>query len=460
MGVPIIIICYNNYKYVKNTLNQILKINASYYNDIQILDNCSSCVNTINFLKNVNCKVIYNKENNGPWISKNNNSNIYNILPDKFILTDPDLEFNKNLPKNFIEILANLSERYNTNKIGFALDISDFDKMYKRVYFANKNIYNWEKQFWNNKINNNYYELYNAEIDTTFCLINKKNLNNNCIRIAGNFTAKHLPWYKNNNVINIYENYLTNIQTTKISTISKNIILYIKENFFKINKNDEFFFIEKNDNNNNLDFWVNTFTNWKNETFSIFDRFLNKNKIFIDIGGWIGTTCMYGSRKSKHVYSIEADKKSFENMNLNCKNNCENNYTLINNSIYNVDNIEIQFGKNKILTNSKMNDSTSHIYTDEETSNEFYTIKTITLQSIIDNNSINPNDISLIKVDIEGGEELILIDLYNIHKTYNIPLYVNFHYDLWKDKNLNKFDFLTEELKNNIINNPFISILF
>ena len=111
--------------------------------------------------------------------------------------------------------------------------------------------------------------------------------------------------------MNVYENYLTNIQTTTISTISKLVVPYIKNMFFKINKHDEFFLIEKKDNNN-LDFWVNTYSNWENETFEIFDRFLDKNKIFIDIGGWIGTTCMYGSRKSKHVYSVEADKKSFE----------------------------------------------------------------------------------------------------------------------------------------------------
>jgi GT2 family glycosyltransferase len=34
MDIPIIIISYNNYKYIKNTLNQILKINKEYYKSI------------------------------------------------------------------------------------------------------------------------------------------------------------------------------------------------------------------------------------------------------------------------------------------------------------------------------------------------------------------------------------------------------------------------------------------
>jgi hypothetical protein len=224
MDIPIIVICYNNYKYVKNTLEQILKINKEYYKNIQILNNKSTCLNTIDFLNTVDVKVIHNSSNNGPWINNDCNKNIYDILPDKFILTDPDLKFNENIPINFIEILSMLSDKYKINKIGFALDISDFDKMYKNTdYVGNKSIFEHEKIFWENPIYDNNYELYNSSIDTTFCLNNKK-YNSNChIRIAGNFTAKHLPWYINNEIYNIYDNYILNTKTTHISTI-KNLI--------------------------------------------------------------------------------------------------------------------------------------------------------------------------------------------------------------------------------------------
>ena len=146
---PILIICYNNYKYVENTINQIVKINNEYLEYIQILDNCSTCINTINYLKKVNCKVLYNNENKGPWVTSYNNKHIYDNLPDKFIITDPDLKFNENLPNNFIEILSFLSDKHKCHKIGFALDISDFDKMYQSSSYAfNKNIYEWEKEIY------------------------------------------------------------------------------------------------------------------------------------------------------------------------------------------------------------------------------------------------------------------------------------------------------------------------
>jgi FkbM family methyltransferase len=235
---------------------------------------------------------------------------------------------------------------------------------------------------------------------------------------------------------------------------------YINNNYLKINKNNKLFLIKNDVNNLNLPFWKNTYTHWENETFEIFDKYLSKDKIFIDIGGWIGTTAMYGSIKSKHVYSIEADNMSFNDMKTNMKANCANNYTLINKAIFNIDNMKIKFGKNMHLENSKMNDSTSQIYSDDEISSEYYLTETITLNSIIKEFEINVNDISLIKVDIDGGEENILDELYVLHIKCGVPLYVRLYYSLWRDKNLDRFSFLSQDIKNHIISNPFVSITF
>jgi FkbM family methyltransferase len=462
MDIPIIIICYNNYLYVKNTLEQILKINKEYYKNIQILNNKSTCLNTIIFLNNIDVRVINNFDNYGPWISPHNNNHIYECLPNKFILTDPDLKFNENIPSNFIEILSNLSDKYEANKIGFSLNISDSEKFYKdNKYFDSLSIYDWEKKFWKNKIDDDDYELYDANIDTTFCLINKDNISKNTnIRIAGDFTARHLPWYMENDIHNTYENYILNINTTIISTISKLIVSYTENKYLKIYKNNELFLIENDESNQNLSFWKNIYSQWENETFKIFDKYLSKDKVFIDIGGWIGTTAMYGSRKSKHVYSIEADNNSFNDMMINFTTNCTNNYTLINKAIFNINDIKIKFGKNIHLQNSKMNDSTSQIYSDDIITNSCYLVDTITIENIIETYQINVSEISLIKVDIEGGEENILNELFDVHVKYSIPLYVSFHYSWWKDKNLNRFSFLSSNVKNKIISYPFISIIF
>jgi len=454
--IPIIIISYNNIKYVINTINQLLNIDHSLKPSILIMDNNSDDVECCKFLDNTDLNVIRNKENHGPWVEKY--PEVYNSLPDKYIITDPDLKFNPNLPINFIEILSKLSDKYKCQKLGLALDISDHDKMYTTTYYAGHTIYEWEKQAWKTKIDDPDYELYAVETDTTFCLMNKQYENKYNIKIAGNFTAKHIPWYVNNPIYNVYETYkIASEATTKLSTINNIYKQDIDMNYNIITRNKETFLIS-NSIRDNLHFWKNMYANWENDTFEIFDTYLNKDKIMIDIGGWIGTTAMYGSRKSKHVYCIEADTLSFNDLSLNMNNNCiDNNYTLINKAIYNENNIDIGFGKNKFMPNSKLNDSTSQIY---ENTDDINTVKTITIDAIINDYNININDISLIKVDIEGGEEYILNDLYTIYDKCNINLYVSMHYTWWKNKDLHRFTFLTENQIQSIQQNPFVSLLF
>ena len=96
----------------------------------------------------------------------------------------------------------------------------------------------------------------------------------------------------------------------------------------------------------------------------------------------------------------------------NCINNCENNIHFIHKAIYSRSNENVLFGKNTFLPNSNLNDSTSQIVSGIQGA-EGYSIKTISFQDLI--RKINPKNISIIKVDIEGGEENILDDLFLFH---------------------------------------------
>ena len=417
MNIPIVIICYNNYRYVENMLKQIASINKDYYTNIIILNNTSTCPDTIAYLNKVDVRVIHNVENFGPWITPTKNRHIYDLLPDKYIITDPDLKLNPNIPSNFIEILVSLSDKYKPSKIGFALDITDHDKFYPTTkYFADMSIRDWELQFWQNKIEDECeYEIYCTGIDTTFCLISKTNIEYNFslnimvadIRVAGDFTAKHIPWYIENEIYNVYDNYMVNTNTTHISTISQIILSYINANYMKIYKNCELFFVKKDDTNPNLAFWKDTYGGWKNELFELFDNYLSKEKIFIDIGTWITPTAMYGARKAKHTYAIVTNIANADALCTDMKVNCANcaNYTVI---------------------------------ADNNTS----------VEGILKEHDINKADISLINVDIGGDEENILNELYDLHSKYKVNLHICVHYNVWKDKNLDRFPYLSEINKN------------
>jgi hypothetical protein len=61
--VPVVVICYNNYKYVMNTVAQLEKYISK--TNIMILDNKSTCEDTICYLKTLPYTVFWRDENRG-----------------------------------------------------------------------------------------------------------------------------------------------------------------------------------------------------------------------------------------------------------------------------------------------------------------------------------------------------------------------------------------------------------
>jgi hypothetical protein len=207
MDVPIVIIAYNNYTYVKNMIEQLISKKIS---KIHIIDNNSTYPKLLEYYQN-NQTILFtlhtmNHNYGHRVLFKNENTELYDSLPNYFILTDPDIQLNPKIPTNFINQMIELSEKYRIGKVGVALDISDHNK-FRDITFTRfnkkKTIHQWEQQFWHTKLDEN---IYLASIDTTFALHNKKYFqiaNKESIilkglRIAGDFTSKHLPWYKDN----------------------------------------------------------------------------------------------------------------------------------------------------------------------------------------------------------------------------------------------------------------------
>ena len=124
MEIPIIIIGFNNYTYIKQMVDQLYKYNL---NNIYIIDNNSTYPLLLDYYdNNPGLKVIKLSINYGyNVLFKECMRDFYKSLPKYFILTDPDIEFNKKLPKEFVSILINLSNQHKIGKVGFAIDIND-----------------------------------------------------------------------------------------------------------------------------------------------------------------------------------------------------------------------------------------------------------------------------------------------------------------------------------------------
>lgn len=218
--VPVVIPSFNQLYYIQNTIKQLERFDLKKF---IILDNGSTYPPLLKWFEKIDIPVVIDLSNPGPrnfFI----NQNIWNILPNYFIVTDPDLQYNHKTPNTLLKDLIEISELMKWPKIGLALDTSEENKMVPMVR-------EWEKDYWQLKIATTKYgdPIYLAKTDTTFSLYNKKFVSRpgvlawdadffTCPRIAGNFTCKHWGWYYEKPVPKKEEEFYKNTATHWSST--------------------------------------------------------------------------------------------------------------------------------------------------------------------------------------------------------------------------------------------------
>lgn len=202
-SIPIFIISWNQYTYLKDLVEQLLKYPSL---EIYIIDNQSTYEPLVKYLNEIDSrvKVLRQDANHGHKVYEMEHilKFIDGLGVTKYIVTDPDLKLNPKMPPNFLDRLAKLSDKYKKNKVGLALDITRNIDLARKLDDTEQTIADNERQYWSKPIpNTEGYELYDAPIDTTFALINtdyrKIGELDNSIRVAGDFTCVHRPWLKN-----------------------------------------------------------------------------------------------------------------------------------------------------------------------------------------------------------------------------------------------------------------------
>lgn len=208
-GIPVIMVSYNNGVYVENMANQL------HQHGIRpiVIDNASTHVNSLNILQdllaNQKIDLVSSSYNFGHMVGFL--PDVYAILPEIFAYTDPDLQLNSNLPKNFLHILADLTQQFQSFKAAFALPYSlpnatageiAFNVAEHQVpIFVPEKTFTpaeWEKQYWQRPLKHDTLEIYAARTDTTFAVYRKSNYMYDfydAVRVAGDFSAVHLPWF-------------------------------------------------------------------------------------------------------------------------------------------------------------------------------------------------------------------------------------------------------------------------
>lgn len=204
---PVLVPCFNNPSHCAGMLNQLQRLGMR---NITFVDNASTSPEMAAWLEAAEkmVKVIRLDENPGPRLSIFTERNLA-VLPRYFCVTDPDLVLNPALPRDFLAELVMLTHKYEVGKVGMALDISRRHAFHQgkfEIGGERYRIWEWEEQFWTKPLGETSGgdRVFEASVDTTFALYDQKYFESEdfltAVRVAGRYTAQHLPWYAESSV--------------------------------------------------------------------------------------------------------------------------------------------------------------------------------------------------------------------------------------------------------------------
>ena len=191
----------------------------------------------------------------------------------------------------------------------------------------------------------------------------------------------------------------------------------IKDSALQVNKGSVTFKVKKGNYDESWNAIINN--KWESDTFTIFDRFIDKKCSFIDIGSWIGPTVLYGSYLARKVYAIEPDPVAYSELKKNVTLNLPDSENI---SLFKIciapESGEINFGNQDEWGNSR----SSILFSDRETNQK---TTGMDFTSFINTNNIKK--CNFIKMDIEGGEYLVLGGMKNYLQKIRPTLYLSLH---------------------------------
>ena len=190
------------------------------------------------------------------------------------------------------------------------------------------------------------------------------------------------------------------------------------------------------DCDNYQEFWDN-FHDWENQDLDFVIGKAEKDKIFIDIGAWIGPYTLVAAKLGMRVYAFEPDKIAFEVLKKNIQlNEFKHRPEIYNFGLSKKEIIAylysntIEFGKSEssiINYKNKQNSKRSEI----NLKNFLQEINRIKIDNL-------DSKIQILKVDIEGGEFLFEKDIYDFVKLNQLYCILSYHYMVFNNNKIKK----------------------
>lgn len=160
---------------------------------------------------------------------------------------------------------------------------------------------------------------------------------------------------------------------------------------------------------------------WEKESFDVLDKYVVPGKAFVDIGAWIGALSIYAQKLGAIVFAIEPDHIAYQELNTNIA---------LNGSEIKSFPIAIAHVKDIISLNSMskggFGNSESSLIERKKVADKTIVAAT-TLEYFIKYQEINVDDICLVKMDIEGGEILVIEQSKDFLQKHKPKIYISFH---------------------------------
>ena len=170
-------------------------------------------------------------------------------------------------------------------------------------------------------------------------------------------------------------------------------------------------------------FWDQFSDQWEPQTYNFFQRNLIKGSGFLDIGAWVGPTAFIAtSLGAGNIKIVEPNPVNFFHLlSSQFNNDLMSNWFLVNACVSNNNENKVIGPLRGITTGS----SATNIRDQDQGGAQIISLKLGEL--------LNDEEFSLIKIDIEGAEELILEDL-RILANHNAAIWLSLHPPHFTDK--------------------------
>jgi FkbM family methyltransferase len=167
-------------------------------------------------------------------------------------------------------------------------------------------------------------------------------------------------------------------------------------------------------------FWQGVATGaWESDTFAIFDRFLDREHSYIDIGSWIAPTLLYGCQIAKMAYGLEPDPIAFPEL----ERNIDLNRPMSDNIRVFRACIALKTGQVAFGSRGQGGDSTSSLLFGRKKTS--WSVNALSFDDFIRQNNID--ECNFIKMDIEGGEYRILPSMAHYLRAHRPTLHLSLH---------------------------------